>query len=60
MKHTALEVVGRSLFSTDLSGDAERIADATMDGLDVILARARNPIVFPQWMPTRRNRQLEL
>jgi len=59
MKHTALEVVGRSLFSTDLSGDAERIADATMDGLDVIVARARNPIVFPQWMPTRRNRQLE-
>lgn len=58
MKHTALEVVGRALFGTDLSGDAERIADATMDGLDVIVARARNPIVFPQWMPTRRNRQL--
>jgi cytochrome P450 len=59
MKHTALEVVGRALFGTDLSGDAERIADATMDGLDVIVARARNPIVFPQWIPTRRNRQLE-
>jgi cytochrome P450 len=59
MKHTALDVVGHALFGTDLSGDAERIADATMDGLDVIVARARNPIVFPQWIPTRRNRQLE-
>ena len=59
MKHTALEVVGRALFGTDLSGDAERIADATMDGLEVIVARARNPIVFPQWLPTRRNRQLQ-
>ncbi len=59
MKHAALEVVGRALFGTDLSGDAERIADATMDGLDVIVARARNPIVFPRWLPTRRNRQLE-
>jgi len=58
MKHTALETVGRALFSTDLSGDAERLAAATMDGLDVIVARARNPIVFPQWLPTRRNRQL--
>jgi len=58
MMHTALEVVGRSLFGTDLAGDVEKTAQATLDALDIIVARARTPITFPKWIPTPNNRKL--
>lgn len=58
MMHSALEIVGKSLFGTDLSGDVEKTAQATIDALDIIVARARTPITFPKWIPTRNNRKL--
>ena len=58
MMHGALEVVGHALFGTDLSGDAEQLTEATLDGLEVVVARARVPITPPSWLPTPRNRQL--
>ena len=58
MMHAALEIVGRSLFGTDLAGDVEKTAQATLDALDIIVARARTPITFPKWIPTRNNRKL--
>jgi cytochrome P450 len=58
MMHSALEIVGRSLFGSDLAGDVEKTAQATLDALDVIVARARTPITFPKWIPTRNNRKL--
>jgi cytochrome P450 len=58
MMHAALEIVGRSLFGTDLAGDVEKTAQATLDALDIIVARARTPITFPKWIPTPNNRKL--
>jgi cytochrome P450 len=58
MMHAALEIVGRSLFGTDLAGDVEKTAKATLDALDIIVARARTPITFPKWIPTPNNRKL--
>lgn len=58
MMHAALDVVGRSLFGSDLSGDAAQITEATLSGLEVVIARARVPVTPPRWMPTPANRKL--
>ena len=55
MMHVALEVVGASLFGSDLSGDAERLADATLEALDVVIKKARFPIPVPLSVPTPSN-----
>ena len=58
MATVALQTVGRALFGDDLSQDAEQLVAATLEGLDVVVARARTPISPPAWLPTPRNRQL--
>ena len=58
LMHAALEVVGHALFGSDLAGDADRLTRATLDALDVVIARARVPITPPAWLPTPANRQL--
>lgn len=58
MMTAALEIVGRALFGTDLSADAQRLARATLAALDVVVARARVPITPPSWVPTPGNRRL--
>jgi cytochrome P450 len=59
MLRAALETVGHALFSEDLSGDAAELTDATLDALEVVVARARVPISPPSWMPTLANRTLK-
>lgn len=58
MMRVTLEIVGASLFGTDLSGDADRLARATLRALDVVVARARVPVTPPSWVPTPANRRL--
>ena len=58
MMRVALETVGASLFGTDLSGDADRLARATLEALDVVVARAQVPVQPPEWLPTRPTRRL--
>ena len=58
MMAAALEVVGHALFGTDLSADADRLARATLEALEVVVARARVPITPPAWLPTPANRRL--
>jgi cytochrome P450 len=55
MMHTALEVVGSSLFSSDLSADAAQLADATLEALDVVVKKARTPLPAPLSVPTPTN-----
>jgi cytochrome P450 len=43
MMRLALEVVGKALFSIDLSKDAKRLVEAVLTALDYIVGRARNP-----------------
>lgn len=56
--NAALEVVGHALFGSDLSTDADALTTATLDALDVVIARARVPITPPAWVPTPGNRKL--
>ena len=58
MMHTALEVVGGALFSTDLSGEADRLVRAVLVALDEVIRRARNPLIPPPRVPTLGNRRL--
>lgn len=58
MMHAALDVVGHALFGTDLSEDAAQLTSATLDALEVVVARARVPITPPAWVPTSGNRRL--
>ncbi|HSV85100.1 MAG TPA: cytochrome P450 [Levilinea sp.] len=39
----ALEIVGKALFSIELSREAKRLVDAVLTALDYIVGRARNP-----------------
>ncbi|MDA8435823.1 MAG: cytochrome P450 [Actinomycetales bacterium] len=55
MMHLALEVVGSSLFGSDLSPDAARLADATLAALEVVVRKARSPIQVPVAVPTPTN-----
>jgi cytochrome P450 len=56
--NAALEIVGHALFGSDLSTDADVLTTATLDALDVVIARARVPITPPAWVPTPGNRKL--
>ena len=55
MMHLALEVVGESLFGSDLSGEADQLARATLDALDVVVKKARSPLQVPLSVPTPTN-----
>ena len=55
MMRLTLEIVGKALFSIDLSRDAARLTQAVLTALDHIIYRARNLIVPPDSFPTLRN-----
>lgn len=57
MMQLTLEIVGRALFSVDLSDQANELTSATLTVLDFIVHRARHPFSLPPSFPTRRNRQ---
>jgi len=59
MLRVALETVGHALFTEDLSGDAAELTNATLDALEVVVARARVPISPPSWIATPANRTLK-
>jgi cytochrome P450 len=55
MMRLTLEIVGKALFSIDLSRDAARLTGAVLTALDHIIYRARYMIVPPDFVPTPRN-----
>lgn len=58
LMRATLEIVGSSLFGTDLAEDAHRLTTATLSALEVVVARARVPFTPPSWIPTPGNRAL--
>ncbi len=52
-----LEVVGEVLFGADLTGSAKHLAEATLEGLEVVVKKS-SPLSAPLWLPTPNNRQL--
>jgi cytochrome P450 len=55
MMRLALEIVGKALFSIDLSQKAHALTGAVMTALDYIMYQARSLIVPPLFLPTPRN-----
>jgi cytochrome P450 len=55
MMRLTLEIVGKALFSIDLSSEASRLTGAVLTALDHIIYRARNIVVPPDYIPTPRN-----
>jgi cytochrome P450 len=59
MMEISLQVVATSLFGSDWREAAGGLTKATIVALDEVVARARNPLAPPLWMPTARNRRLQ-
>ncbi len=55
MMQLALEIVGKALFSIDLSKEASRLTSAVITCLDHIIYRAKHLVVPPDSFPTARN-----
>ncbi|MCH1866215.1 cytochrome P450 [Nocardioides sp. CFH 31398] len=53
-----LDVVGRLLFSQDLSGHATSVLRATSAGSEAIVRSARSMLPLPRWAPTLANLRL--
>lgn len=56
----ALDVVGRSLFSTDLSDRAQRLLAATGAAAELVVRSGRSVLPMPSWAPVGLNRQLRV
>ncbi len=54
----ALDVVGRTLFSADLSDRAHDLLDATSKAAKLIVALGRSIVPVPAWLPTPMNLRL--
>jgi len=59
MMRVALEIVGKVLFSIDLTSQAHELTGAVLTCLDHIIFRARNPLALPAWLPTARNQRFQ-
>lgn len=53
-----LDAVGRALFSTDLSGLAQDLLDATADTAELVVRLGRSILPTAAWAPTRTNLRL--
>ncbi len=59
MMRLTMEVVGRSLFSVDLSEDTNVLGQFFNESIDYLNYRLVNPFAPPLFIPTRRNRSLK-
>ena len=55
MMQVTIEIVGKALFSIDLSGESIALTGAVLTTLDHIVYRARNMVTPPAFLPTPRN-----
>ena len=56
MMQLALRIASMSLFSTDISGDADNIGKAFRIAFEHVSAKMNGRPTFPLWVPTRHNR----
>ncbi|MET0400511.1 MAG: cytochrome P450 [Longimicrobiaceae bacterium] len=57
MLRTTLQVVGTTLFSTDVAAGADRVRAAVERVLAHLNRRLNLPVTLPEWVPTPRNRR---
>lgn len=59
MMRLTLEIVGKALFSIDLSKDAPHLTEATLTTLDYIVYRVKTLTLIPTYLPLPRNRAFQ-
>ncbi|HEX6369379.1 MAG TPA: cytochrome P450 [Longimicrobium sp.] len=57
MLRLTLRIVGTTLFSHDLSGEASVLGQAIRTSFATVSRRMTMPLAAPQWLPTRENRR---
>jgi cytochrome P450 len=57
MLRLTLRIVGTTLFSHDLSGDADALGRAIRTSFATVSKRMTMPLAAPEWLPTRENRR---
>lgn len=57
MMRLTLAVVARTLFSTELQAEADRVAGALNAALELADTMMEAPVFLPAWLPTARNRR---
>lgn len=58
MLELTLEIVGSTLFGTDLAAEAASLVTAVMRALHIVVARAQQPVTPPPWLVTPSERRL--
>lgn len=53
-----LDVVGRTLFSSDLSDATQQLVHATDEAAELVVAAARSVVPLPSWVPSPLSRRL--
>jgi cytochrome P450 len=56
MMHLSLQIVVKTLFDTDTTGDVQKIGKALDIIIEQVSAAAVRPIQYPDWIPTSGNR----
>ncbi|MFO0599985.1 MAG: cytochrome P450 [Myxococcaceae bacterium] len=59
MMRCTLRVVGETLMSTDVTGEADDVGLALTDVLEHLIHKTLHPFDFPAWVPTARNRRFD-
>lgn len=57
MMHLTLDIIARSMFSTDVSGSVDEVERATGITIADSMRRTQSIVDLPRWVPTRANRQ---
>ncbi len=55
MMQLSLQIVGQTLFSVDMKDDSSALVKATLEALDFVIFKAKNPFSAPVFVPTGRN-----
>lgn len=53
--HLTLKIVAKALFQSEVSDDIYKVGGYLFDGMERLMARLRNPLIPPRWVPTPGN-----
>jgi cytochrome P450 len=59
MMRVTLRIVGETLLSTDMTGEADDVGPALTDALEHLIFRTLHPLSVPEWVPTAGNRRFK-
>ncbi len=57
LMHLTLEIVGKTLFDTELGGDADEVGEAVTTAMTCAVEQLSSPLPLPPFLPTAKNRK---